>query len=254
MTSVKKHPALALPDGWRPPAWRVLTALTAFTACSALTWSRPAQAQVTPEVLAQGVALVTQAALVLAPPQARVTVQPGALDPRLTLAPCARVEAYLPAGTPAWGRTRLGLRCTEGRVRWKVMLPLTVEVLAPAIVAAVALPADAPLTEALLKRVDVDWASSTSPLFDRSEPLLGRSLSRPLAAGQAVQAAQVQARQWFATGDTVRIQASGAGYAITGEGQARGPGLEGESVRVQTKNGLVLLGKPVSDRCVEVVL
>jgi flagella basal body P-ring formation protein FlgA len=214
----------------------------------------PAQAQVPPEAVAQGLALVTEGARVLAPVGARVTVEVGALDPRLTLAPCARVEPYLPAGMPAWGRTRLGLRCIDGRARWNVYLPLTVQVVAPAIVAATALPAGAPLTEAQLKRVDSDWSASSSPLFDQALPLLGRSLSRPLAAGQPVQSAQLQARQWFAPGDTVRIQASGPGYAITGEGQALGPGVEGKSVRVQTENGRVLMGKPISDRCVEVVL
>jgi flagella basal body P-ring formation protein FlgA len=202
----------------------------------------------------QGVGLATEAARALAPAGARVAVEVGTLDPRLTLAPCARVEPYLPAGTPAWGRTRLGLRCTDGRVRWNVYLPLTVQVVAPAIVAATALPAGLPLAAAQLKRVDIDWSTSTSPLFDQVQPILGRSLSHPLVAGQAVQSAQLQARQWFAPGDTVRIQASGPGFSIAGEGQALGPGVEGKSVRVQTENGRVLLGKPISDRCVEVVL
>jgi flagella basal body P-ring formation protein FlgA len=207
-----------------------------------------------PEAVVQGVALATEVARALAPAGARVTVEVGTLDPRLTLALCARVDPYLPAGTPAWGRTRLGLRCTDGRARWNVYLPLTVQVVAPAIVAAVALPAGTPLTDAQLKRVDIDWSASSSPLFDQVQPVVGRSLTRPLAAGQAVQSAQLQARQWFAPGDTVRIQASGPGYAITGEGQALGPGVEGKSVRVQTENGRVLLGKPIGDRCVEVVL
>jgi flagella basal body P-ring formation protein FlgA len=206
------------------------------------------------ETVAQGVAMASEAARVLAPAGARVAVEVGALDPRLTLAPCARVEPYLPAGTPAWGRTRLGLRCTDGRARWNVYLPLNVQVVAPAIVAAAALPAGAPLTEAQLKRTDIDWSTATSPLFGQALPLVGRILSRPLAAGQPVQSAQLLARQWFAPGDTVRIQASGPGFSIAGEGQALGPGVEGKSVRVQTENGRVLLGKPISDRCVEVVL
>jgi flagella basal body P-ring formation protein FlgA len=240
---VKKSPALAL------------------SACFAawwLAWPACAQAQAqTPlplAVLAQGIALATEAAQALAPAGARVVVEAGTLDPRLTLAPCARVEPYLPPGTPAWGRTRLGLRCTDGRARWNVSLSLYVNVVAPAWVASTALPTGAPLTEAQLRLVDVEWSASTSPLFDRIDPLLGRSLSRPLAAGQPVQAAQLLARQWFTAGDTVRIQASGAGYSVVGEGQALGPGVEGKSVRVQTENGRVLLGKPVSDRCVEVVL
>jgi flagella basal body P-ring formation protein FlgA len=233
-----------------------LTALSLLSASAQAQAPAPAQAlaPLQPATIAQGVALASEAARVLAPAGARLAVEVGTLDPRLTLAPCARVEPYLPAGMPAWGRTRLGLRCTDGRARWNVYLPLTVQVLAPAVVAAAALPAGVPLTEAHLKRVDVDWSTSTSPLFDQVQTVLGRSLSRPLVAGQPVQSAQLLARQWFAPGDTVRIQASGVGFSIAGEGQALGPGLEGKSVRVQTENGRVLLGKPISDRCVEVVL
>lgn len=259
MASVEKPPALALLAAFSPSAVTLLTVLAALAVlpASALAQAQlqaPAPAQVPPEVLAQGLALATQAALGLAPPQARVVIQTGTLDPRLSLAPCARVEAYLPTGTPVWGRTRLGLRCAEGRVRWNVLLPLTVQVFAPAMVAAAAVPAGVPLTEALLQRTETDWASATSPLFEGSGPLLGRSLSRPLAAGQAVPLAHLQSRQWFAAGDTVRIQAAGNGFSVAGEGQALGPGLEGKAVRVQTGNGRVLVAKPVSERCVEVVL
>ena len=45
----------------------------------------------------------------------RMEVSVGALDERLRLAPCARVEPYLPAGARLWGRTRLGLRRRDGR-------------------------------------------------------------------------------------------------------------------------------------------
>jgi hypothetical protein len=44
----------------------------------------------------------------------RMEVEVGALDRRLTLAPCAQVEPYLPAGSRLWGKTRVGLRCVQG--------------------------------------------------------------------------------------------------------------------------------------------
>ena len=62
----------------------------------------------------------------------RMEVSVGQLDPRLRLAPCARVEPHLPAGARLWGRTRLGLRCVEGAVRWNVYLPITVKAFGPA--------------------------------------------------------------------------------------------------------------------------
>ncbi len=262
---VKQAPAPALPacPWWQAFAHALPSRLATLVGLATLLapmvpagaqTQTPTQTPVPPETVARGIALAGEAARALAPAGARIAVEAGALDPRLTLAPCAHAEPYLPAGTPAWGRTRLGLRCTDGRARWNVLLPLNVQVLAPAVVATSALPAGVPLTEAQLQRVEVDWSTSASPLFDRVEAVLGRSLSRPLLAGQPVQSAQLQARLWFATGDTVRIQASGLGYAVAGEGQALGPGVEGKAVRVQTGNGRVLIGKPVSDRCVEVVL
>ncbi|NZD58911.1 hypothetical protein HZU83_19715 [Sphaerotilus montanus] len=41
-------------------------------------------------------------------------VLPGQLDPRLRLAPCQQIDAYLPPGSTPWGRTRVGLRCPSG--------------------------------------------------------------------------------------------------------------------------------------------
>src|SRR5258706_2189439 len=70
-----------------------------------------------------------------APPGAtRVEVQVGALDARLRLAPCQKVEPYLPAGTRLWGKARIGLRCTQGPTAWNVFLPITVKVYARALV------------------------------------------------------------------------------------------------------------------------
>ena len=60
------------------------------------------------------------------PSPLRMEVSVGTLDERLRLAPCARIEPYLPAGAKLWGRTRLGLRCLEGATRWNVFLPITV--------------------------------------------------------------------------------------------------------------------------------
>ena len=59
---------------------------------------------------------------------ARIEIEPGQLDPRLKLTPCRRIEPYLPTGSTAWGRTRVGLRCLQGPTRWNVYLPVTVRV------------------------------------------------------------------------------------------------------------------------------
>ena len=188
-----------------------------------------------------------------AAPGLRVEVEVGALDARLRLAPCQRVEPYLPVGTRLWGRTRIGLRCTEGPTLWNVYLPLTVKVFGPGLVAAAALPAGTALAAADLRPAEVDLAGGALALA-RPELAVGRTLARPLAPGQALHAADLRTRQWFAAGETVQISAVGDGFRVSGEGQALGPGLEGQPVRVRTDSGRVVTGLPVADRHLEIRL
>ena len=111
----------------------------------------------------------------LAPGALRVEIEAGRLDPRLRLAPCERIEPYLPPGARAWGRSRIGLRCVQGSTPWNVYLPVTVKVFAPAWVAASALPPAAELQPEMLRKAEVDWAAmATPPLLDASQ-LVGRT-------------------------------------------------------------------------------
>lgn len=204
--------------------------------------------------LPQALALVAEAATALAPAGARVQVLPGALDARLKLAACTRVQAQLPAGVPAWGRTRVVLRCTEGPVRWTVFLPVTVQVWAPAAVPTVALGAGAHIEAGQLALAETDWAATAAAPFADPALLAGRVLAHAVPAGQALRSADLQARQWFAAGDTVRVVAGGAGFSIATEGRALAAGVEGQPVRVRIGESHVAAGRPVGPRLVEVGL
>ncbi|MBL8324322.1 MAG: flagellar basal body P-ring formation protein FlgA [Rubrivivax sp.] len=200
------------------------------------------------------VALVQQAATAVAPPGARVVARPGMLDVRLKLAPCARVETFLVAGLPAWGTTRVGLRCAQGASRWKAFLPVHVQVLAPAWTSKGALPAGAALSAEQWELADVDWAAAPSLPLGAGRVVAGRTLARPVAPGQALRESDLAARRWFASGQAVRIVAAGHGYQVSAEGLALGHGIEGQPVRVRTEGGRIVTGQPVGDSLVEVRL
>jgi len=227
--------------------------LSALLLCLAL-GATPAAAELSPPVVAQALALATDAAASLAPADARVLASAGALDPRLRLAPCDQITPYLPAGSPPWGRMRIGLRCTQGPTPWHVHLPVTVQVLAPALVVASALPAGARIEPSQLSLAEVDWAAAATPPYTTEDGLVGRVLARPVAAGQAPRAGDLQPRLWFAIGDTVRISARGQGFAVTAEGQALSPGRDGQPARVRTESGRIVVGTPVGERRVEIRL
>lgn len=211
-----------------------------------------------PQLLAQVQQMVEAGARAAMPTQTRVEVELGRLDPRLRLAPCRQVQPYLPIGLQMWGRTRIGLRCLDvqsgGQARWNVSLPVLVKVYARALVAAAPLPAGTLLTQAQLAAAEIDIAAEPGAVFTDTAPLIGRTLSRPLAVGEAVRSSSLKQRQWFAAGDTVMVQASGPGYAIAGEGQAMAVGLEGQDVKIRFENGRTVTGRAVGDRRVEVLL
>jgi flagella basal body P-ring formation protein FlgA len=184
----------------------------------------------------------------------RIEVEIGTLDPRLKLAPCERVEPYLPPGLPAWGRTRIGLKCTQGAKAWNVTLPITVHAFRQAQVLTAALPAGTVLDASHLMSAEVDLAAAPGAAVLDARSVLGRSLARPLAAGATLRQPDLKARQWFAAGDTVKVVAVGPGWSIATEGQAMSPGIEGQTIRVRTENGRLVQGRPVADRQVEVGL
>lgn len=186
--------------------------------------------------------------------KARIEIEVGKLDPRLRLAPCKRIEPQLPPSGQLWGRTRIGLHCVEGERPWRVYLPVTVKVFAPALVPVRALAAGTVLMAEHLHAAEIDWAADGQAPLNRAEVLVGRTLGRAVQAGQAVRPGDLRLRQWFAAGDTVQVLARGEGFAVSGEGQALGAGLEGQTVRVRTESGRVLTGLPVAERRVEVLL
>jgi flagellar basal body P-ring formation protein FlgA len=213
-----------------------------------------AQADALAQAQRQAVALATQAARALAPAAARVAVEPGTLDARLQLAPCERIEPFLPPGAVPWGAARVGLRCARGAVAWQAWLPVKVQVFAPALVARSALSAGSRLDATQFTLAEVDWAAAPGLPLAQPADVDQRLLARPLRPGQALRSGDLRARQWFAAGDAVVLVALGSGFTVNGEGVALDAGVQGRPARVRTPSGRVLSVRPVAERRAEVVL
>ena len=184
----------------------------------------------------------------------RIEVEVGRLDPRLRLAPCQKVDAYVPEGTRLWGHSRIGLRCVQGAVKWNVYLPITVKVFGTAMVATGNLANGSVLAAVDLAPAEVDLAEDNAAPVTRSELAIGRTLTRALRPGQSVRLSHLKMRQWFNAGETVLLMGQGEGFSVAGEAQALNPGIEGVPVRVRTESGRVLTGMPVGERRVELSL
>lgn len=183
-------------------------------------------------------ALATQAARAEQP--LRLQASLGRLDPRLRLAPCARVEVFLPPGNRLWGASRVGARCLEGATRWNVTLPVTVQALGTAWVLRRDVAAGSTLSAGDLMPAEVDWAAEPSPVLARREAWEGQIAARALTSGQALRQNMVRAAQVFQAGAPVRVLVQGGGFQISAEGQALSPGMVGQPAKVKMESGRVL--------------
>lgn len=244
-----------LPSVRRFPRRALASAAVAVLACLAAPGVR-AQAAEVPSLAEPLASQVRQLFLerVVGPASPRAEVVLGRLDPRLRLAACQKVEAYIPTGTRVWGASRAGLRCVDGATPWNVYLPVTVHVYGPGLVAAGPLPAGHVLAQADLRQAEINLSEHRSPAVTDASAVVGRTLTAALAAGQGLREAGLKSRQWFGPGETVQVRAVGGGFAIEGTGEAMMAGMEGQPVRVKTENGKIVSGMPVGDRLVEITL
>lgn len=187
-----------------------------------------------------------ESAVVQAPPvqgQAlRMEVSVGALDPRLQLAPCAKVEPYMPAGTRLWGKSRLGLRCLAGTTRWNVFMPVTVKAMGRAWVAKTNVMTGAVLTANDAMEAEVDWADDASPVVANAEQWIGQVAARSWVAGQTVRQSMVKPAQVFQAGTQIRVVAQGVGFQVLSDGQAMTSGVVGQPAKVRLDSGRVMSG------------
>lgn len=181
----------------------------------------------------------------------RTEVVVGELDSRLRLAPCAKVEPYVPVGTRLWGKTRLGLRCLDGVAKWNVFLPVTIRAYGAAWVIKGPVAPGAVLTESDAIEAEVDWAEEASPIVANPAQWVGQVASRALTTGQALRQGMVKPAQVFQAGVQVRVVAQGAGFQISSDGQALSAGVVGQPARVRMDNGRVMTGVVLDGRTVK---
>ncbi len=184
----------------------------------------------------------------------RMEVSFGSLDSRLKLAPCARVEPYLPVGTRLWGKSRVGLRCLDGAVKWNVFLPVTVKAYGKAWVLNTNVAAGSVLRANDAIEAEVDLAEDISPVVSDPSQWIGTTATRQLASGQAIRQSSFRATAAFVAGSQVRVLAQGPGFAISTDGQALTAGSLGQSVRIKMEGGRIVSGLVIDQHTVRVEL
>jgi len=180
----------------------------------------------------------------------RVEISVGNLDPRLNLAPCARVEPFVPPGVRLIGRAMLGLRCLDA-ANWVAYLPVDIKVWGPALVAGSAFSVNQSPSEADVRLEEVELSREPGALTQPAQ-LADKILVRGVAPGQVLRQEYFRQRPLLNPGDLVTLVYRGSGFTVSTEGRALSPAVAGQAVRVQTPSGKTLSGTAQSGRLVDV--
>ncbi len=184
------------------------------------------------------------------PGEVRASV--GQVDPRLALPPCARLEAYLPAGARLWGSSSVGVRCLETNA-WSVALPVQIKVQGAVVIAARPLQAGQTLAAEDLATRSAELTQLPAGVISDPAALVGKSLAIGVAAHQPLRQEWVRAPQAIRQGQAVKLLAHGRGFRLTNEGVAVNSALEGQLAQVRLASGQTVRGVAKGPGMVEVV-
>lgn len=173
------------------------------------------------------------------PGQASFTV--GTIDPGNQLVPCPALEAFLPAGGRAWGRTNIGVRCqVEGG--WSIYVPVQVKVVGDYFITARPLARGQTIAAADLARRQGDLAELPAGVVTEEAQAVGKSANVSLQSGQLLRSDILRAPHAVLQGQGVKVVSKGKGFQVATEGKALNNAAEGQVVQVRTANGQTISG------------
>lgn len=170
-----------------------------------------------------------------------VTLTIGDFDPRNQLPPCGSLEAFLPAGSRAWGRTNVGVRCLSP-APWTVFVSTRVAVRGEYLVLARPLRAGQIVGPADLHRQAGDLAEQPPDVMTDPARVQGQGARFALAAGQTLRASMLRLPPAILQGQKVRVVSVGAGFQVSNDGTALNTVAEGQVAQVRLASGQVVSG------------
>jgi len=171
----------------------------------------------------------------------KVVVRAGAIDQNMKLAQCPDMQVFLPAGSRAWGKTSVGVRCNAPNV-WTIYVQATVNVFAQYLVASAPLSQGQVITSQDFIFESGDLTQLPAGVFTDQAQAIGRLVNISMTAGTVLRQEMLKVTPVVQQGQTVTLTTVGKGFTISAEGQAMGKANEGQVVQVKVASGHVVTG------------
>ena len=163
------------------------------------------------------------------------------IDAANQLARCSAFDVSLPAGTRAWGRTHVNVRCLAPEP-WSLFVSTRVRVVGDYLVAARPLRQGQTLAAGDLGRLRGDLAELPPGILTDPGLAIGRTALMSVVAGHPLRTDMLRQPHVVRQNQTVKVVSRGAGFQVASEGRALGPGADGDVVQVRLASGQVLSG------------
>jgi flagella basal body P-ring formation protein FlgA len=179
----------------------------------------------------------------------KVTYKVNEIDQRIALPACAKLEAFLPAGSQFIGRTSIGVRCLE-KNGWSIFVPVQIKVSFNLLVSARQLPMGHILQEQDLT-IQTTEVSQTEGITDIKQAL-GKVLRYSITSGQVLREDMLRLPFSVTQGQIVPLIVQSDGFSIRSEGSALGNASAGQTVHVRIGSGRVIGGVARANGVVEI--
>lgn len=181
----------------------------------------------------------------------KVTYKIDNIDQRITLPECARLEAFLPAGSQFIGKTAVGVRCNEAN-GWSIFVPVQIRISLNLLVSAHQLPLGHTLQEQDLASQVTETSRAMG--FSDSKQVIGKVLRYGITAGQVLREDMLRLPYSVTQGQAVPLAVQGSGFGIRSEGVALNNASNGQTVQVRVGSGRVTSGVARANGVVEIGL
>jgi flagella basal body P-ring formation protein FlgA len=181
----------------------------------------------------------------------RVDVTVSTISPQIKLAKCAALEASMPVGSRAWGKTTVAVTCTMP-TRWTIYVQANISVFANYAISATPLSQGRVLVLNDITFVSGDLASLPAGIFTDVSQIIGRVVGSSLTAGSVLRQEMLRSPLVIKQGQGVRLISSGAGFSVGAPGYALNDASVGQFVQARVLSGNVVSGVARNNGEVEV--
>lgn len=243
-----------LPGSLRPSSRWLPHALCALAVALPST-AALAQARSPTPALQDPAAMVAQVETLL---KDRAASYPGtatitADTPRITnQAACSQLDAFLAGSGGLQPRTSVGVRCLAPQP-WTLYVQASVQIIGHYFVASHTLNRGTVIGQDDLDTREGDLLRLRRVISDPAH-VVGWITTRRIRSGGPIEGNALRDPNSIARGQQVRTVARGAGFVVSGEGQAMGSGSPGAQIQVRTSNGQIITGTVLDAHTVQVMM